>query len=609
MARIPLNISKGLITPILGVFLLFCALISTQPGAQIDRIWSDVILKSHNSAAPADYLIVNVSIEDQKEYGSLPLSRATIADVLNTLEQGNAERVLLDMILLEEMESPYDSKLVSAMEELGPDRLAIAHAEQMPDSIFHPHSALIDMRLQADSDGWTRHVGSSAADRGFNPSYWLATGDLRSARIKLDQRFDPKTVERMSISELMRSPNDVLDGRRVIFSQNPIVASSRIRIPLMPTSDRALAIVLGAASITNNHAADVRRSQWAGLAVTLLCLLLGCKLGISAPHWLRLVLISAVLIFGLIWTNMFLMSAWGGHSHPILQFSGFLLGLFAALMHRLKLIELISGFMKGDLSPEEAWAWRSLQESRHPVILLSGMGQVRRINAAANTLTPLLSPEFAKDCLVQHANNSGELQLLDPVGNVRVFALSWPNPAIPIVIMKDVTEDHERFATLQKQINTDSLTGLANRAGLDRALQELESSLQHQDYDLMYMDMNGFKSVNDTHGHDAGDQLLKIVAGRLRDIAAAGDVIARLGGDEFAILHYGKRTSDEVAKVVDKIDAAITQTITLTQATVTVGIAIGCAAPEFPKEPTTSVLNRADQLMYARKSEQKRRAA
>ena len=600
---------KPALSPFIGLIALFCVLVSIQPGAQIDRVWSDVILKSHNVQVPSEYLIVNVSAEDQKQYGGLPLSRAVIADVLTALEDGGAERVLLDMILLEQLTTEHDAKLVSSMEKLDAARLAIAHSSQNPDQKFQQFSTLIDMRLQTDKDGWTRHVGSSANDRGYNPSIWLANGQALRDRVKLDQRYDPDTVERMSIAELMNTPADRFNGRRVIFSQNPVVSSSRIRIPLMQSSDRALATILAAASITNNHVQNVRVSKWIGLGLTFLCIVLGYRIGLLTHQWVRLALCAMAMVFILIWTNLQLMTVLGGHSHPILQFSGFLLGTLAALIHRLKLIPTVGGFMKGDLSPEEAWAWRSLHESRHPVILLSGLGQVRRLNPAARSISPYFGPEFGQECLRQYANGSDEIDLSRDGRNTRIFAMSWPNPTIPIVILKDISEDRQRYAALQKQVYTDPLTGLANRAGFDQALNNVGVGTQCETYDIMFMDMNGFKAVNDTHGHDAGDQLLRVIAKRLQDLSTRNIVIARLGGDEFAILHRGTRSDGEVAQMSSRIEKAIKQPVNLAGISVVVGVAIGCAKPKSLSEPVQMVLNRADQAMYAQKNEIKRQAA
>ena len=85
------------------------------------------------------------------------------------------------------------------------------------------------------------------------------------------------------------------------------------------------------------------------------------------------------------------------------------------------------------------------------------------------------------------------------------------------------------------------LTGLANRAGLQSALERICSGTREHDTPaaLLYMDMDDFKIINDTHGHAAGDQVLKTIADRMRGMLRVDDVAARMGGDEFIVLVTG----------------------------------------------------------------------
>ncbi|POB67945.1 sensor domain-containing diguanylate cyclase, partial [Vibrio vulnificus] len=83
-----------------------------------------------------------------------------------------------------------------------------------------------------------------------------------------------------------------------------------------------------------------------------------------------------------------------------------------------------------------------------------------------------------------------------------------------------------------------ALTGLANRAKLHRTLEdELKlCNFTHSEFALFYMDLDGFKFINDTFGHDAGDHVLKVVSERLLNEVRSGDLVARLSGDEFVLL-------------------------------------------------------------------------
>ena len=91
-------------------------------------------------------------------------------------------------------------------------------------------------------------------------------------------------------------------------------------------------------------------------------------------------------------------------------------------------------------------------------------------------------------------------------------------------------------ADLAASAGRDGLTGLANRAGFEAALAERVARAKAEPFALLYFDLDGFKAVNDTHGHETGDRLLCEVAARARAALREGDLCARLGGDEFAAI-------------------------------------------------------------------------
>lgn len=155
--------------------------------------------------------------------------------------------------------------------------------------------------------------------------------------------------------------------------------------------------------------------------------------------------------------------------------------------------------------------------------------------------------------------------------------------------------------------NFDSLTGLPNRnllfEHLLRGLQQAHR--QRQRLALLLLDLDGFKPVNDTLGHDAGDQLLRQVAERLRQCVRAVDTVARLGGDEFVIILSDLEDGQSAAVVARKISAAIAEPILLGDTTAKVTASIGIAL-HYPDQPVDmnralGLLKRADQAMYAAK--------
>ena len=169
---------------------------------------------------------------------------------------------------------------------------------------------------------------------------------------------------------------------------------------------------------------------------------------------------------------------------------------------------------------------------------------------------------------------------------------------------RELEAARSRMAALEARADVDPLTDVLNRRGFER---ELRRSLAYvkrywPSAALLYLDLDGFKSVNDRHGHAAGDAVLKAVAMVLNRYVRASDLVARLGGDEFAVLLWNIGEADAGRKAL-AIEAAIARTTaTHAGATLSVGASAG-AALLLPLDQPADVLDRADRAMYARKAE------
>lgn len=162
---------------------------------------------------------------------------------------------------------------------------------------------------------------------------------------------------------------------------------------------------------------------------------------------------------------------------------------------------------------------------------------------------------------------------------------------------------HEAHLEMQKMAMQDPLTGLANRSALLDALKAaLEAhSGSGENPVLLMMDLNAFKSINDSLGHSTGDHVLITVGERIRSAVRASDVVARLGGDEFAIV-LPSATPDQAGIVGHRILAAVGEPIELPERSLRCGASIGLSAGEAGKTPE-DMLMEADVAMYASKAE------
>jgi len=174
-------------------------------------------------------------------------------------------------------------------------------------------------------------------------------------------------------------------------------------------------------------------------------------------------------------------------------------------------------------------------------------------------------------------------------------------------ISHDITlrkEDEER---LWRQANFDLLTGLPNRyLFMDRLSQAVARKCREQGFfALLYIDLDGFKSVNDDLGHAAGDALLQTLSRRMLRSLRASDTLARLGGDEFTVILPDQQTTDQAAHIATKLLRVLAMPAVLEQGTVRVHASIGIAVYPNHAQDAEALIQQADVAMYAAKQQGK----
>ena len=195
-------------------------------------------------------------------------------------------------------------------------------------------------------------------------------------------------------------------------------------------------------------------------------------------------------------------------------------------------------------------------------------------------------------------------RMLTVLRDGRILGLSFRAAAHggAVVIFEDVTEEKKAEARIAHMATHDALTDLPNRVLFrDAARWALEARTDHS-FALLCVDLDGFKAVNDTLGHPAGDALLQAVGQRLREGAEASATTARLGGDEFAILLPGE-DRDAVADAAADLIARISEPYEVDGHIVIIGASIGIAvAPDDGVDPDV-LIKRADLALYRAKAE------
>ena len=167
---------------------------------------------------------------------------------------------------------------------------------------------------------------------------------------------------------------------------------------------------------------------------------------------------------------------------------------------------------------------------------------------------------------------------------------------------EDITERQKAEAQIAHMAHHDALTGLANRVLL---LERLEAALlrvqRGERLAVLYLDLDNFKSINDTLGHSAGDALLRAVAGRLRGCLRETDTIARLGGDEFAILQTALEQPTDAELLAKRLRDAVTTPLDVDGHQVLADVSIGITLAPTDGTESSQLLKNADMAMYAAK--------
>jgi diguanylate cyclase (GGDEF)-like protein/PAS domain S-box-containing protein len=190
------------------------------------------------------------------------------------------------------------------------------------------------------------------------------------------------------------------------------------------------------------------------------------------------------------------------------------------------------------------------------------------------------------------------------------WAAHWlPEYGVRIGVAREITELRRAERELEYRANHDPLTGLPNRHCLHHELQQAlaQATQAGGGLTLLYLDLDGFKEVNDRGGHEAGDRILREVAHRLQRGLRQGDLVARMGGDEFVVLLPGCSEEVDAREVAEALRAHLRAPCMLPDGPVHLDASVGIAC--FPADGQTpeTLLAHADRAMYASRRDARHR--
>ncbi|NRB37075.1 MAG: sensor domain-containing diguanylate cyclase [Pseudomonadales bacterium] len=254
-----------------------------------------------------------------------------------------------------------------------------------------------------------------------------------------------------------------------------------------------------------------------------------------------------------------------------------------------------------------------LQVNRASLTLFSATSEAQLINSLQSVFGPGATDIFIQElCAIWDKKSlfKAEVSHLTLAGNALTVIISMPIPntesgfkSIPVSLI-DITERKKTEQLVWQQANFDALTQLANRNLLfDRIKQEiLKDERASISFALVFIDLDGFKKINDVYGHHIGDVLLIETARRIKNCVRESDTVGRFGGDEFCIILSSVSKKQDIKHIAAKLNTALSDDFMINQQALSISASIGITL--FPDDSTSfnQLFKYADQAMYSAKN-------
>jgi diguanylate cyclase (GGDEF)-like protein/PAS domain S-box-containing protein len=586
----------------------------------IERDLLDLRSRLYPRPASGELLLVVIDPASLQALKRRPWPRRYHAEALMRLLAAGARRIAFDIDFSSSSTLEDDRALADALSAAGPDRVALAvHRQWSGDEVFdaiplpqfRDHVSPASVNVQPDPDGLVREIptvaGWAEATVPTMPNWLLGWPSVAAPDVEIDFSIDPRTIPTLSFVDVLEGQFDpaLVEGKRVLIGAAAIELGDWRSVPRYRALPGPLVQALAFETLIQN------RSLWhltggpIALSGGVLTLLLG-------PWFVRLSWRRGLMLLaGSITSICVAAAALQPLAAMVLDTTAPMLGLLlafsVAMLGRVERQARALVGQIGTLPAKDDMMRQLVDNSFDAIITFAGDGRVLSYNRSAErifgvpaatmvggALTELMPDDHGR-ALAALTDAGGTRELRGRHQNGRYLPLEatfsrmqLDEQWVGIAILRDIAERKAQQAELERLALHDALTGLPNRTLLSDRIANAISGARRSALAMavLLLDLDRFKDVNDTLGHQVGDLLLTEVGPRLQQPLRAADTVARLGGDEFAILLPGSTDLATACRVAERIVEALRQPFVIQGLILEVGVSIGVALyPEHGAAP------------------------
>jgi diguanylate cyclase (GGDEF)-like protein/PAS domain S-box-containing protein len=596
----------------------------------VERYLLDARADLGSRPATGEVVVVAIDPQSLRWLDVWPWPRHYYADVVEALLAAGAERIALDIDLSSSSQAANDQRLADALAAAGPTRVALPLFRQLhpasdgtleivdtgPNPLFAPHVAQVHADFRPDDDGLVRRFESHYHRHGQTTpaiSVWLLGGLAGGLApvpdtVQLDFAIEAASIPRLSFVDVLEGTFDpaVVAGRAVIVGALANELGDHASVPRYQMLPGALVHALALETLIQRRALSTIDGWPIALGTVVLCFLLGPRLA-RLGAWQGLAC-GFALGLGL----LLLAAGLQPGAAVVLEVSPMLLATLV----------MLGTFFFQLVQRKDALIRRVVDNCFDAIVTFDEQQRVLSVNRAAGNLFGRTPEQAIGSALVElltlPPGCPGEISLHAARRPQELIAHSLAGPPFPVEVafstmrvhgqwvgiaaLRDIRERKAQEAELRRMALHDPLTGLANRALLHDRLEQAIALAARSGarVALLLLDLDRFKEVNDTLGHQVGDILLQQIGPRLERVLRDSDTLARLGGDEFALV-LPEVAEPAACAVAERIVDLFRHPFQIDTLDLELGVSIGVAYYPTHGEGAAELLQRADVAMYGAK--------